>query len=408
MDVGDDDDGVVSDGSTTTMVYPPTSPLANGNAGVAVDDALTHQFLAYDSKQETGMVGLKNQGATCYMNSLLQTLFHLRAFRQVVYDTPSEKEDTNDSVSLALQRVFYRLQTQSKAVSTKELTRSFGWSQIDSFMQHDVQELYRILCDRLEEKMKNTKVDSAIKRLFEGKVRSFVQCVNVEFQSFRDESFYDLQLDVKGCKDIYESFRKYVEIEMLQGDNQYEAEGYGKQDAKKGIRFLQFPPVLNIQLKRFEYDPLRDGMVKIHDRFEFPKTLVLDDFISSSSDAQEKKENSNSEGKKQPSGSHVYHLHSVLVHSGDVHGGHYYVFIRPGKDIAQSSNWFKFDDDQISCVDEQTAIEGNYGSGSPGIESGPSTPLYSSMLCSPEASSNGNMDFRRADAIPDPDRGADD
>ena len=37
----------------------------------------------YDSRKETGCVGLKNQGATCYMNSLLQYLFHLPFFRKV-------------------------------------------------------------------------------------------------------------------------------------------------------------------------------------------------------------------------------------------------------------------------------------------------------------------------------------
>ena len=34
-------------------------------------------------KKRTGYVGLKNQGATCYMNSLLQTLYNINIFRQV-------------------------------------------------------------------------------------------------------------------------------------------------------------------------------------------------------------------------------------------------------------------------------------------------------------------------------------
>lgn len=37
---------------------------------------------SYDSKKETGMVGLKNQGATCYLNSLLQSLYFTNIFRK--------------------------------------------------------------------------------------------------------------------------------------------------------------------------------------------------------------------------------------------------------------------------------------------------------------------------------------
>lgn len=47
-----------------------------------------------------------------------------------------------------------QLQFQQTSVSTKLLTKSFGWDTYDSFMQHDVQELNRVLCEKLEEKMK--------------------------------------------------------------------------------------------------------------------------------------------------------------------------------------------------------------------------------------------------------------
>jgi len=42
----------------------------------------------------------------------------------------------------------------------------------------------------------------------------------------------DLQLDVKGCRDIYSSFDKYVEVERLEGDNKYHAENHGLQVTK--------------------------------------------------------------------------------------------------------------------------------------------------------------------------------
>lgn len=59
-------------------------------------------------------------------------------------------------------------------------------------------------------------------------------------------------------------------------------------------------------------------MVKINDRYEFPLQLDLDrdDGKYLAPDADRSIRN-------------LYTLHSVLVHSGRVHGGHYYAFIRP-------------------------------------------------------------------------------
>ncbi|XP_042049768.1 ubiquitin C-terminal hydrolase 12-like isoform X2 [Salvia splendens] len=337
--------------------FMPLSDLYDPGRGYLVNDTCIIEadvavrkvvdYWSHDSKKETGYVGLKNQGATCYMNSLLQTLYHIPYFRKAVYHMPTtENDNPSGSIPLALQSLFYKLQYSDTSVATKELTKSFGWDTYDSFMQHDVQELNRVLCEKLEDKMKGTVVEGTIQQLFEGHHMNYLECINVEYKSTRKESFYDLQLDVKGCKDIYASFDKYVEVERLEGDNKYHAEQYGLQDARKGVLFIDFPPVLQLQLKRFEYDFVRDTMVKINDRYEFPLQLDLDrenrKYLSPEADSSVR---------------NLYTLHSVLVHSGGVHGGHYYAYIRP----TLSDQWFKFDDERVTKEDMKRALEEQYG-----------------------------------------------
>jgi ubiquitin carboxyl-terminal hydrolase 7 len=58
-----------------------------------------------------------------------------------------------ESVALALQRVFFRLQTSDRAVTTKELTKAFGWDVYETFLQQDVQVGFRMrisFLDRLK------------------------------------------------------------------------------------------------------------------------------------------------------------------------------------------------------------------------------------------------------------------
>ncbi|XP_016401108.1 ubiquitin carboxyl-terminal hydrolase 7-like [Sinocyclocheilus rhinocerous] len=300
-DVTDPERGFVEDDKVTFEVYVQ----ADAPHGVA-----------WDSKKHTGYVGLKNQGATCYMNSLLQTLFFTNQLRRAVYMMPTEGDDSSKSVPLALQRVFYELQHSDKPVGTKKLTKSFGWETLDSFMQHDVQELCRVLLDNVENKMKGTCVEGTIPKLFRGKMVSYIQCKHVDYRSERIEDYYDIQLSIKGKKNIFESFKDYVAVEQLDGDNKYDAGEHGLQEAEKGVKFLTFPPILHLQLMRFMYDPQTDQNIKINDRFEFPEQLPLDEFLQKPD-------------VKDPAN---YILHAVLVHSGDNHGGHYVVYLNPKGD----------------------------------------------------------------------------
>lgn len=313
-----------------------------------VDDetgVLWHNFVNYDSKKETGYVGLKNQGATCYLNSLLQSLYFTNAFRKAVYEIPTENDESMQNSAYTLQRLFYQLQTSDQAVSTSELTKSFGWETRHIFEQQDVQELSRKLMERMEERMKGTKAENVLPEMFSGKIKTYISCINVDYESSRIEDFWDIQLNVSGNRNMLDSFQDYIQVEKMDGENQYFAGDEHKlQDANKGVIFTSFPDVLHLQLKRFEYDIQRDMMMKINDRYEFPEVFDAAPYLIE-------------DAGKSSSEPWTYQLHGVLVHSGDLNAGHYYAFLKPEKD-----GWFyKYDDDKVTRATVREVLEENYG-----------------------------------------------
>jgi len=186
-----------------------------------------------------------------------------------------------------------------------------------------------------------------------------ITCTEVAFRSARRETFMDLQLDVKGCADVAASLAKYCEEEVMDGENMYAAEGHGLQIARKGTRFLRLPPVMQLHLRRFEYDFASDTAHKVNDRYAFPAELDMSPYLAQpAGGGGEAGEAGGDCDMAEAPPAPLYRLHSVLVHSGGAHGGHYFAFIRPG---SSDERWFRFDDEHVTAEKRANAVEANFG-----------------------------------------------
>lgn len=288
------------------------------------------------------------------MNSLIQSLFFSAEFRARLYaweyDPLIHGKRSERVIPLQLQRLFVNMQLSEKAaVSTKELTESFGWTDGQSFQQQDVNELRLVLFDALEKTFSETtvaktgtydpEVDSFVNPFFQGILQRYIRCLSCETRRVPSlEPFFDLQVPIDGgVESVEAALRRLLEPDILTGDNQYFCEVCNaKADAAFGVSIGKLPYFLTLSLPRFAYDFVYDRRTKINSQVTFPFELDMQPYV------------------EEDGLPHRYELYSVCIHSGGPMGGHYYAFV---KDFA-TGKWANLNDANVTPMTEEEVKKG--------------------------------------------------
>ncbi|EDV30356.1 uncharacterized protein Dana_GF22987, isoform A [Drosophila ananassae] len=351
-----------------------------------------------------GFCGLKNAGATCYMNSVLQQLYMVPAVRVGILrahgaatndgeDFSGDSDLTGGGLGPALfsgpsaALVSFSSSSSSSSgagedgaqdvrknyhvVILKHVQAIFahlGHSALQFYVprglwthfklqgepvnlreQQDAVEFFMSLFESLDEGLKALGHPQLMNATLGGSFSDQKICQECPHRYSKEEPFSVFSVDIRNHSSLTESLEQYVKGELLEGADAYHCDKCDKKVVTvKRLCVKKLPPVLAIQLKRFEYDYERVCAIKFNDYFEFPRILDMEPYTVSGLAKLEGEVVEVGDNCQTNVETTKYELTGIVVHSGQASGGHYFSYILSKNPANGKCQWYKFDDGEVT------------------------------------------------------------